>query len=452
MKNNSGVLWKRTNEIFGKPKENWKTIDHMIYGVDNYFNEQKNNYGTREKAIIEAFNFHYKNNLFYNQFCKHRKISNNDIKSEKDFTKIPLLPDTFFKDYPSEKPEDIYKWLYQVSSVEIGEYDFKGKKLQQLLEWAEGRLKGIVLHSSGTSGKFSIMFRDEDTMKRLFHMILKLIIFHITDINDNLHLVYPGPTKTFLAMGHALGTASKIFDDEHKHFLTSRSLNMEIVKLMSTGKAENFKQKLEMKLIQKAMKKGQYNIIDLLQNIMKKNEQIVLVSFPFQVWDLMNIMENEGISLNLGDTNSFLLTAGGWKIYSSRKVTEDEFANRVEKVLGISKENYRDAYGMSEMNGLALSCEKRYKHLVDWIYPMILNEEMEPLGYNEFGRFAFLDPAGFGYPGFIISGDRVKLHEKCPKCDKSGIVFESDISRMKGAEGRGCGNLMRELITEEISK
>jgi hypothetical protein len=283
-------------------------------------------------------------------------------------------------------------------------------------------------------------------------MILKLIIFHVTDVNDNLHLVYPGPTKTFLAMGHVVGNASKIFDEEHRHFLTGRSLNTEIVKLMSTGRAENLKQKLELKLIQKAMKKGQYNIINLLQNIKKKNEQILLASFPFQVWDLMDTMENEGINLNLKDTNSFLVTAGGWKIYTNKMVTEDEFANRVEKVLGIPKENYRDIYGMSEMNGLALSCEKRYKHLVDWIYPMVLNEDMEPLGYGESGRFAFLDPAGFGYPGFIVSGDRVKLHEKCPKCGKSGIVLESDISRMKNAEGRGCGNLMRDLITEEISK
>jgi hypothetical protein len=289
-------------------------------------------------------------------------------------------------------------------------------------------------------------------MKRMFHIILKLIIFHVTDVSDNLHLVYPGPTKTFLAMGHAMGTASKIFDDEHKHFLTSRSLNMEIIKLMSTGIAENFKQKIEMKLIQKAMKKGQYNIIDLLKNINKKNEQIVLISFPFQVWDLMDIMEKEGISLNLGDTNSFLITAGGWKIYSSKKVSENEFASRVEKVLGISKKNYRDAYGMSEMNGLAVSCEERYKHLVDWIYPMVLDDNMEQIGYGKYGRFAYLDPAGFGYPGFIISGDKVKLHEKCPKCGLSGVVLESDISRMKGAESRGCGNLMRGPIKDEISK
>ncbi|KYK20908.1 hypothetical protein AYK24_03485 [Thermoplasmatales archaeon SG8-52-4] len=452
MQENGGELWKKANKMFGKPRQQWKTVDEMIYGVDNYYNTSKDSYKIRNKAIIEAFNFHYKNNLFYNQFCKHRKLSPSNIKSEKDFHKIPMIPDSFFKDYPSENPMDVYNWLYQVSSVDIGKFDFQGKKLQNFLEWAERRLEGIVLHSSGTSGKFSIMFRDAETMKRLFHILIKLVMFHITKpVRDDIHFVYPGTPKTYLAMGHALGTASQIFDDEHKHFLTDRALNMEIVRLMSSGKAEGLKQKLELALLMKAMAKGQYTLLNLLQNLEKNRKQVILISFPFQIWDLMDIMEKKGIKLNLGDTNSFMATAGGWKIYSHKKVTEEDFARRIEKMFGIPKENYRDAYGMSEMNGLALSCEERYKHLTDWIYPIVLDDEMEPVGFGEWGRFAFLDPAGYGYPGFIMSGDKVRLLEKCPKCDKTGIVLDSEISRIGGAEARGCGNLMRNLLSEKLT-
>ena len=451
-KTNGGILWRRANELFGKPRKQWKTVDEMIYGVDDYFNVYKDKNGKRQKAIREAFTFHYQNNLFYNQFCKHRKIVPDDIKTEKDFQKIPMMPDAFFKDYPSEKPRDVYDWLYRVSSVDIGEYDFNGKSLQKFLEWAEHRLEGVVLHSSGTSGKFSIMFRDGETSRRLFYIISKLLMFHIVPVENNLHLVYPGTTKTHLAMGHAVATASEIFDDDHKHFLTNRPLTMEIVKLMSTGQANGIKQKIELKLLQKAMAKGQYEIINLLQNLEKQKEQVLLLSFPFQVWDLMDIMENEGITLNLGKTNSFMVTAGGWKIFAHKKVTEETFANRVEKILGIPKENYRDAYGMSEMNGLALSCEARYKHLCEWIYPQVLDDDLEPVGFGEWGRFAFLDPAGNGYPGFIMSGDRVRMLERCPKCDKTGIVLEAEITRMSGAEARGCGNLMRDLLAKELGK
>jgi phenylacetate-coenzyme A ligase PaaK-like adenylate-forming protein len=406
----------------------------------------------RDKAIIEAFNFHYDNNLFYNQFSKQRKISPNDIKGEKDFKKIPMMPDAFFKDYPSEKPEDVFKWLYQVSSVDIGEYNFNGKYLTQFLGWAENRLKGLILHSSGTSGKFSIVFRDEISMKRIIHILLKAVLFQITDLDDNAHFVYPGSTKTFLAGGHAIGKASELFDDGHKHFSTDRTLSLEIIKLMSTGHAAGLKQKLELKMIQKAMIKGRYKMIDLLQELEKKKEQVAMVTFPILIWDIMDIMEKDGITMNLGELNSFIISGGGWKIHTHRKVTEDEFAKRIEEFFGIPKENYRDFYGMSEMNGAAISCEERYKHLTDWIYPMVLDEQMEPVGFGETGRFAFIDPAGYGYPGFIISGDRVKLLEECPKCGKSGIVIDSEVTRMKGAEGRGCGNLMRDLMAEEIAK
>jgi hypothetical protein len=107
---------------------------------------------------------------------------------------------------------------------------------------------------------------------------------------------------------------------------------------------------------------------------------------------------------------------------------------------------------MSEMNALAFGCEGRYKHLAPWIYPMILDDNLEPVGYDEWGRFAFLDPVAHSYPGFIMSGDRVKILEECPKCDKTGVVLESEITRMAGAEGKGCGNLMRNLLAEEIAK
>jgi len=452
MKKKNSLIGNRLTDLFGRPQSEWKNVDQMIFGVDDYFNTPKNGNKLREKAIIEVFNYHYNNNLFYNQFCKHRNISTDHIKCEKDFIKIPMVPDAFFKDYPSEKPKEVYNWLYQVSSVDIGEYNFIGKNLTQFLDWAENRLKGLILHSSGTSGKFSIIFRDEETMKRIIYTLLRLILFHVTDLDDNAHFVYPGSTKTFLAGGHAVGKASELFDDEHKHFSTDRALSMEIIKLMSTGQAVGLKQKLELKMIQKALVKGQYKIINLLQELEKKNEQVALVTFPILIWEIMNVMEKQGFTMDLGKSNSFVVSAGGWKIHAHKKVSEDEFAKRIEKCFGIPKENYRDLYGMSEMNGAALSCEERYKHLTEWIYPMVLDDDMEPVGFGESGRFAFLDPAGYGYPGFIMTGDRVTLLEKCPKCGKSGIVIKSEVTRMKGAEGRGCGNLMRGLIAKEFSK
>jgi len=56
------------------------------------------------------------------------------------------------------------------------------------------------------------------------------------------------------------------------------------------------------------------------------------------------------------------------------------------------------------------------------------------------------------YSGYIITSNRVKLLEKCPVCKKPGPVLESDITRMVGAEAKGCANLIRELMAEEFMK
>ena len=79
-------------------------------------------------------------------------------------------------------------------------------------------------------------------------------------------------------------------------------------------------------------------------------------------------------------------------------------------------------------------------------------EKMRFKAIKEWGQFAFLDPIANSYPGYIISGDRVKLLEKCPFCGKSGPVLELDITRMAGAEAKGCANLMRGLMAEEFKK
>lgn len=443
-------LKKKLEEIFYLPKNQWKEVDKLIYGLDDYFLYNKKEIEERRfKAIKEAFIHHYNNNLFYHKYCKENNISPDEIKSTEDLAKIPMIPDKIFKDYPSEEPKKLYEWLYRVSSIDIGNFDFNGKNLQDFLEWAEKKLDGVVTHSSGTTGKFSFMFRDEITRKRMFYSADKTLVFSIYPPNDDAHVIYPGPVKTHLTMGRWIAEGTKIFDEDHRHFLTDRPLSLDIIRIMS-GQIRGMGDKLKLMVIKKAMEKGQQKLIKLLQSMEKQKKQIYLITFPFQLYDLMKIMEKEGVYLDMGESNSVIITGGGWKIHENRKVSSEEFSKMVEEFFGIERNNYRDVYGMSEMNGLALDCESRYKHLVPWIYPIVLDENNEPVGYGEEGRFAFLDSASYSYPGFIITGDKVRILESCPECGREGIVIEGEISRMAGAEAKGCGNLMRELMVEEM--
>ena len=445
------VLWTRTNKLFGRPKENWSTIDEMIYSLPNYFNNDiKKIEKMRYKAIKESISHHYNNSVFFNQLCKEYDFKPESIKNVEDLEKIPMLPDTFFKDYPSEKPHDVFKWLEKISTVKLGEFNYNGKDLQGFLRWSESRLKGLVNHSSGTTGNYSIMFRDEITFQRFYYAVIKTLLDIPKTLDNDPHYVYPGSPNTFLTIGKWLGEGAKVFSENKRHFLTNREITMSLARLMSTAQPKNFKEAFFLRALKKAMIKGEDKMIALLEKLDKSKEQTVLISPPFQLFSIMKKMIDNGVKLNLDESNSIVITGGGWKIFENRKVPLSEFSNMIENSLGIDKKYYVDVYGMSEMNGLAISCEGGYKHLHPWINPMVLDDTQGVKGYDEEGRFAFHDPVANSYPGYIITGDKVKLLKECPHCDKNGPVLDPDISRMAGSEGKGCANLMRGLMAERF--
>jgi phenylacetate-coenzyme A ligase PaaK-like adenylate-forming protein len=450
---NGGLLFKRRDELFSRPRDQWTTVDEMIYGMNDYFSyDPKEVYQNRFKANKEALVFHYNKSQFYHQLCKEYEFLPEDVKTEQDFDKVPMLPDTFFKEYPAEKPREVFDWLTKISTVELGDYDYHGKDLQGFLRWAEQRLQGLVNHSSGTTGHYSFMFRDKTTFQRFYYAAVTTLLKIPRRIHGDPHYVYPGSPNTFLTIGKWLGEGARVFSESKRHFLTDREISMSIARLLSTGQAKGFKEKLILRALKKAMLTGEEKMITLLQELDKKGEQSILITPPYQLYSIMLKMKERGINLDLGKSDSVVFTGGGWKIFEHRKVPLSEFAGMVEQTLGVPKEYYVDIYGMSEMNGLGVSCEGGYKHLTPWIYPMVLDDNQGPLGYEEWGRFAFLDPVANSYPGFIITGDRVKLHEECPTCGRPGPVLSSDISRMAGSEAKGCANLMRGLMAEEFRK
>ena len=92
--------------------------------------------------------------------------------------------------------------------------------------------------------------------------------------------------------------------------------------------------------------------------------------------------------------------------------------------------------------------EGHYLHIpITYLHPMVIDKDMNPVDYEEYGRFAFLDGTAYSYPGFIVSGDRVRMLERCPVCDRPGPVLEPEIKRAKGEEVRGCAEEVRRMLS-----
>jgi phenylacetate-coenzyme A ligase PaaK-like adenylate-forming protein len=135
-----------------------------------------------------------------------------------------------------------------------------------------------------------------------------------------------------------------------------------------------------------------------------------------------------------------------------RRIPSDQFRVWVKDRLGIPPEDCMDVYGMVEGNGWMTQCrEGHYFHIPTCYFkPMVLDSDYKPLGYGQWGRFAFLDAAAHSYPGFMATGDLVKMLERCPACDRTGPVLEAEIKRAVGEEMRGCGEEVRNLVSSDL--
>ena len=98
-------------------------------------------------------------------------------------------------------------------------------------------------------------------------------------------------------------------------------------------------------------------------------------------------------------------------------------------MLGIPETHCLDIYGMSELTqychvprrALLPSCSVDEALRPRW--------EPTPVGYEKVGRFAFLDPLAYSYPGFVMTGDKVRLLSIAPS------VIGPDPSSIRSSDG-----------------
>ncbi|MEA2053520.1 MAG: hypothetical protein U9O96_00145 [Candidatus Thermoplasmatota archaeon] len=431
--------------------EPWTPVHQALYKPDNLFDlPVKEADEMRLKAIRYAFKHHYENNGFYRNFCKESNTSPDDIKSIDDLAKIPLIPDKFFKDYPSGK--DFAAWLATLFTGELPNVVVNKNNPSYddvINSFNAAGLK--ISYSSGTSGRYTFIPRDERTFYLSEYAIAKTaitMVYPFWEYKMDGYLMMPDPNRTNVYAGKV---CSVYFDAiENIEVAINRELSTELIQVAMGG---GVKSSLIKFAVKRENKKMVDRIIKWLREKEEKKRKMSMVGAPFILHFVMNKLEEDGESFDFGD-NGAVVTGGGWKIYEHKRMPVEKFRKRVEDILGIPGKNCLDVYGMVEGNGWMVHCpEGHYLHIpYSYFHPLILDDEFEPVGYGEWGRFAFLDPLAESYPGFIISGDRVRVLEHCPVCDRPGPVFEPEIKRVMGEEMRGCAEEMRRVLSMDMGK
>jgi len=444
---------KKINKLLAHyiPARNtWSPADESLYKpVDLYRVPPNEALDMQLKAIKYTFTHHYNNNDFYRKYCEVRNVRPDDIKTVDDFDKIPLIPDTTYKQYPSGK--DFAHWLATVFTGELPKIIIKSLNptYDDVIN-AFNSADLAVMYSSGTSGRHTFIPRDMKTFKAAQYAVMKLRASMI-DLNvDHALLLFPNPTKTNLFIGRATSFTYDLFEDVH--YAMDDAITTEVTQ-RAMGRNQELKGKLVSSAQSEMLQKVVDRTIEWLERYDETEESIRLSGPPFMFFLVMNTLQMDGKSFDFGERGA-VSTGGGWKIYEDKRIPHADFREQVENVLGIPERRCLDLYGMCEGNGWMWQCpEGHYLHAPCTYYkPLVLDEDLMPIGYGEWGRFAFLDALAQSYPGFIISGDRVRLLEHCPVCDRPGSVLEPEIKRAKGEEVRGCAEELRRILAQDIAR
>ena len=437
-------------EKFIPPKAEWTPVDTALHTPKAFFIDYKKAYELVFPAIQHTFKHHYENNFLYHRVCEVNGVTPDVVKSEKDLKKIPLLPDAFFKDYPEGK--GFLNWLKTIFTGSLPKPVFKNDNPSHDEIIEEFNKKGTsIMFTSGTSGRFSFIPRDIRSWNRVKYSAMKSVIELMDyDPDDTVILLIPDPRQTNLTIASLFGIAYDLYNPPNIHVALDLKITTQFLRMQrdeTIGIKEKIKAKALSTISPLMQRTSDLRIIHLLEQIEREGKRVNLAGPPFWLDRIMERMKKEGKSVHLPESQ--ILTGGGWKAEENKRTPEETFRKKVEQVLGIPEQRYHDVYAMSECSSVFLSCEGHYKHIPPVIVPLVLDEDLNPIGYDQVGRFAFIDPLPESYPGFIITGDRVKILERCPACNREGPVLDVEVTRLPGVEGRGCAAVMAELMHQD---
>lgn len=192
-----------------------------------------------------------------------------------------------------------------------------------------------------------------------------------------------------------------------------------------------------------AVADGVLNHDDLFQQLanLAPGTKPAVVGPPSLLVDFLAWMSERDLSLNLGDREPFVLTAGGWKKRTDEQVSRDDLLQLVNTHLGVPANGVRDTYNAVELNTVVFECEQAEKHIPPWLEVQARRpSDMSIAEDGDLGLLAFLDATAASYPAFYLSDDLGRVSDTkqvCP-CGRPGPVLEIS-RRVQSAEQRGCG-------------
>jgi hypothetical protein len=417
----------------------WNPIEKALHGPEDHFHIDSDHADAlRFNAIKYSLDHHYHHNRYYREVCNYREVAPKDIKTLPDLSKVPLLPAKMFKLYPD--PQHFIDWLRGISSTDVTYPKLVCSGYQEAIDQLQNH--GITItFSSGTSGRNTFIPNDPITLTRKA-AVEQQIMFTFKGADPRSYYIWLGPNMADTNWSIAF-TRYNYLVKENYYPKEGLYLGIDTPRITVDLLRENF---ISAEMVEQSFRE----ICTLLKSVENESKKGIIETAPFMLNNFLSFVERSDQPFSLGD-DWIISTGGGWKRSEQAMISQHELWQKVEQVLGIPPVNCQDVYGMSESCFAFPSCEGHYYHIPStFIHPFVLNEDLEPVGFDQEGRFAFIDPLAHSYPGYIITGDQVTLLKECPVCDRTGPVIKPPITRLPGVEDKGCANVMRHLLDSEV--
>jgi hypothetical protein len=427
------------------------------------------------EAIAKIHLWHFERNPSYRHTVSARGIGPSIHPS--DFPRLLRPTAQTFKSYieilqtpfPQDCPQAFLSWLADQLSIEIPRQRFDQfrshyRSLEALLSDFERVFADFgleILTSSGTSGRSTIMVRDQEGIDKTVESFY-LAFQRYFGMQADHRAVFLMPQKARIAMVRMASFSVRRvgIPEDRIHFTIPFPAAPDVVRIRS-GRIyrPGVQGVVERRFLNPFMNwmnehyvnpKAVQETIALAKRAQSNGEKLLLFGGWVQLHAVALELRRTQQSLCLAP-GSLLGTGGGFKERYLTPPAQIRLALRQTITLADGAElPIKDTYGMAEGNWAAMQCRAGNLHIPPWIYAVTLDEDgafvTDPA---KDGLLAFFDPFGGGrlFPAFFRTADRMRLvnsdafdivPQPCP-CGETGTYIAQDsIQRVDLIEEAGC--------------
>jgi hypothetical protein len=428
------------------------------------------------RRAAELCHDHYRATIpYYRKVCERMKVSG--PAGLDTIVDRLLVPDDIFKSYPQRflderRYDRMNEWVSGISSATI-RFDTDG--IDDLDEWlARVEKAGLrLVFSSGTSGHVSFVPRDQATweaftglpflyiasslghrglLPRWKFALVKRLAERLSPSRyaalirrfglralDGYLLNFAGGNQGVQLVGQELAKLTRA-----AHFLYEKKMSAAAVRAIVRGPRTPEERRLVDDFLDTTVRRKTDNytrILSRLEESIARGHRTMLFGTPALMMELCQVIDKRGIRLRLPD-GSTVAYGGGWKAFNGTRIAEAELVSLISRTFGISENAISDGYSMTEINGLMPKCLHGRYHVPPFLEAIVYDEELVPLGGPDVrGTLGFVDPFATSYPGFVLTGDNVRLLRTPCACGLPGPTILR-IERSPGKDVKGCGGIM----------